>query len=88
MEMNLCLAFRPLTSATRQKDDLGFNRFYVEHSTLCGIDLGPNIERCRAVLPSPCVTVIPPFTYGGESNPKPCTHRLFRDPHVHLLAVN
>ena len=53
MEVNLGLAHGPLTSATHQKNNLGFDRFKVEHSTIGGVDVRPNI-RGFAVLVAPC----------------------------------
>ncbi len=67
MEVNLCLAFRPLTCATCQKNDFGFDRFNVEHSIVRGIDLSPHVKRCLAVSIPPCIAVIPSFTNGVES---------------------
>jgi hypothetical protein len=87
MEVNLGLALGPLTSATRQKNNLGFDRFNVKHSTIGGVDLRPNIKRCFVVLVAPCITVIPATAYSGESKSKSRTHCLLCDANINGLAV-
>ncbi len=87
MEVNLGLALGPLTSATRQKNNLGFDRFNVEHSTIGGVYLPPNIKRCFTVLVAPCITVISATAYSGESKSKSRTHCRLCDPNVRGLAV-
>ena len=78
MEVNLGLALGPLTRAAHQKNNLGFDSFKVEHSTIGGVDVHRNI-RCFAVLVAPC-TVIPATAYSGES-------KSLCDPNLHGLAV-